>query len=82
MDKDTAEGRILEQPIVARYLRIHPTTWYGHICMRVELFGCREGGFSNFFLQVVISNLNPGITCLRPLIIIKLSDNFALKLHG
>ncbi|XP_068680517.1 uncharacterized protein, partial [Montipora foliosa] len=43
MNKDTAEGRILEQPIVARYLRIHPTTWYGHICMRVELFGCREG---------------------------------------
>ncbi|XP_029202215.2 uncharacterized protein LOC114966489 [Acropora millepora] len=43
MDKDTAEGRILDQPIMARYLRIHPTAWYGHICMRVELYGCREG---------------------------------------
>ena len=43
MDKDTAEGRILDQPIIARYLRIHPTAWYAHICMRVELFGCREG---------------------------------------
>lgn len=43
MDKDTAEGRILDRPIIARYLRIHPTAWYGHICMRVELYGCREG---------------------------------------
>lgn len=43
MDKDTAEGRILDQPIIARYLRIHPTAWYGHICMRVELYGCKEG---------------------------------------
>ena len=50
MDKDTAEGRILDQPIIARYLRIHPTAWYGHICMRVELYGCREGILSMIFL--------------------------------
>ena len=79
MDKDTAEGRILEQPIVARYLRTHPTAWYGHICMRVDLFGCREGVFSNFCLQLVKPNLNPSIACLRPLIVIKLSENFELK---
>ncbi|XP_022778337.1 uncharacterized protein LOC111319871 [Stylophora pistillata] len=42
-DRNTAEGRILDEPIIARYVRIHPMTWYGHICMRVELFGCREG---------------------------------------
>ena len=44
-DRNTAEGRILDQPIIARYIRIHPTAWHGHICMRVELFGCREGTF-------------------------------------
>ncbi|XP_078346313.1 uncharacterized protein LOC144631689 isoform X2 [Oculina patagonica] len=43
MDRNTAEGRILDQPIIARYIRIHPKTWSGHICMRVELFGCRKG---------------------------------------
>ncbi|KAL9955598.1 hypothetical protein ACROYT_G036941 [Oculina patagonica] len=43
MDKDTPAGRILDEPIIARYIRIHPKTWYAFICMRVELFGCREG---------------------------------------
>lgn len=42
-DRNTAEGRILDEPIIARYVRIHPMTWNGRICMRVELFGCREG---------------------------------------
>ncbi|KAL9955596.1 hypothetical protein ACROYT_G036938 [Oculina patagonica] len=42
-DTNTAEGRILNPPIIARYIRIHPKAWTGHICMRVELFGCREG---------------------------------------
>lgn len=49
MDRSTAEGRILDQPIIARYLRIHPTAWSGHICMRVELFGCREGSFDALY---------------------------------
>ena len=49
MDRSTAEGRILDQPIIARYLRIHPTAWNGHICMRVELFGCREGRFDALY---------------------------------
>ena len=43
MDRNTAEGRILDPPILARYFRINPTAWYGRLSMRVELFGCREG---------------------------------------
>ena len=31
------------RPFKARYVRIHPQTWYGHITMRVELYGCRLG---------------------------------------
>ena len=50
MDRNTAEGRILDQPIIARYIRVHPKTWYGHICMRIELFGCREGMFLSWIL--------------------------------
>ena len=27
-------------PIKARYIRIRPMEWHGHISMRVELYGC------------------------------------------
>ena len=53
MDRNTAEGRILDQPIIARYIRIHPKAWNGRICMRVELFGCREGTFVAFTLYSI-----------------------------
>lgn len=43
MDSNSMVGQILNPPIIARYIRIHPKAWYGHICMRVELFGCKEG---------------------------------------
>ncbi|CAB3983234.1 EGF-like repeat and discoidin I-like domain-containing 3 [Paramuricea clavata] len=33
----------LEPVIVARFIRIHPVTWKGHISMRVEFIGCFEG---------------------------------------
>ena len=33
----------LDEPIIARYIRIHPVTWYGHISMRFELYGCFSG---------------------------------------
>lgn len=44
-DRNTPHGHVLDQPIIARYIRIHPVAWYGYICMRVELFGCRKGIF-------------------------------------
>lgn len=44
-DRNTPHGHVLDQPIIARYIRIHPVAWYGYICMRVEPFGCRKGIF-------------------------------------
>ncbi|XP_078363993.1 polycystin family receptor for egg jelly-like [Oculina patagonica] len=32
----------LQPSIIARFIRIRPVTWYGHISMRVELYGCIE----------------------------------------
>ena len=26
-----------------RYVRITPETWFGHVCLRVELYGCDSG---------------------------------------
>lgn len=33
----------LEEPIIARYIRIHLVEWHGHISMRLELYGCYSG---------------------------------------
>ena len=35
----------LQPTIVARYIRVHPKTWYSHISMRMELLGCPFGKF-------------------------------------
>ncbi|XP_068726464.1 lactadherin-like [Montipora capricornis] len=37
----------LNPTIKARYIRVHPKTWYGYIAMRVELYGCRLGVLCN-----------------------------------
>ena len=33
----------LDKPILARYIRIHPVEWVGHISFRFELYGCYSG---------------------------------------
>lgn len=35
----------LRHPILGRYFRFHPITWYSWISMRVELYGCVVGEF-------------------------------------
>lgn len=42
-DRSTVVGHRLVKPIIAKYIRLRPVTWYGHISMRMELFGCTEG---------------------------------------
>lgn len=39
----------LDEPIIARYIRIHPVTWHGHISMRIELYGCFTGEIDEMF---------------------------------
>ena len=39
-DKDTINKHDLDHPFEARYVRIYPQTWYGHICLRWEIYGC------------------------------------------
>ena len=54
MDWETKEGRILNPPIIARYVRIHPKAWVGHISLRVELYGCREGRFAAILYLLLV----------------------------
>ena len=39
-DRNTIVYQTLSQPKTARYVRILPEAWYGHISMRMELYGC------------------------------------------
>ncbi|KAL9978622.1 hypothetical protein ACROYT_G016159 [Oculina patagonica] len=43
IDRNTPVYHSLHSPIQAKYLRFHPKTWTGHICMRAEVYGCQEG---------------------------------------
>ncbi|CAH3197941.1 unnamed protein product, partial [Porites evermanni] len=39
-DRNTVVLNVLHPSINARYIRVHPKTWQGHISMRMELLGC------------------------------------------
>ena len=39
-DRNSVIGNTLIQPIEARFIRIYPESWHGHMSMRMELYGC------------------------------------------
>ncbi|XP_020605733.1 lactadherin-like [Orbicella faveolata] len=39
-DQNNVVLNTLMEPIEARFIRLHPYAWYGHISMRMELYGC------------------------------------------
>ncbi|XP_066019015.1 uncharacterized protein [Pocillopora verrucosa] len=39
-DRETVVYHEIREPIRARYIRIRPVSWYRHISMRVEIYGC------------------------------------------
>ena len=41
-DRSSVERQEVKPVIVARFIRIQPRTWHGHISMRVEVHGCFE----------------------------------------
>ena len=42
-DRYQVVSHLLDKPIIARSIRIQPMTWYGHISMRAEFYGCAIG---------------------------------------
>ncbi|XP_071850611.1 lactadherin-like isoform X1 [Apostichopus japonicus] len=44
-DRHTVARRYLDRPIVARYVRLNPITYFGHITLRFDLLGCEAGIF-------------------------------------
>ena len=53
-DMSTVKRNNLTKPIVARYVRIHPTAWQTDVCLRTEFYGCQG--------RMILRNLQLSIT--------------------
>lgn len=55
-DRNTIVHHILEPAIYAKAIRILPATYYGHISMRMELYGCMNCKFimMNYAVRIEI----------------------------
>ena len=42
-DRNSIVAHVLRPGISARYIKIKPYTWFGHISMRFEVYGQRQG---------------------------------------
>jgi len=42
-DRNSIVKNVLSPAVTARYVRIHPLSWYRHISMRFEVYGCYIG---------------------------------------
>jgi len=47
-------GNIIDPPIIARFIKIHPKTWRSSIALRLELYGCKEGENCFYFSFILI----------------------------
>ena len=55
-DMLTVKRNNLTKPIVARYVRIHPTAWQTDVCLRAEFYGC-EGTTILRHLQLSVTRI-------------------------
>lgn len=55
-DMSKVKRNNLTKPIVARYVRIHPTAWQTDVCLRAEFYGC-EGTTILRHLQLSITRI-------------------------
>ena len=55
-DMSTVKRNNLTKPVVATYVRIHPTAWQTDVCLRAEFYGC-EGTTILRHLQLSITRI-------------------------
>lgn len=61
-DRNTLVSNTFTTPVYARLVRILPLTWYWHISLRLELYGCKEG--KSVLNRNLLANLSL-IKCVR-----------------
>jgi len=54
-DRHTVIGNVLEPPIIARYIRVLPQSWYGHMSMRLQFYGCTKGMCDKLFCSLLLA---------------------------
>ena len=64
-DKNTVVTNVLSPPITARYIRIHPQSWYNRISMRMELYGSARLQIPKGDVSVFILNSNHCDRCIQ-----------------
>ena len=40
-DKNTVVKHDFHRPIIAKYIKLYVMSWHSHICLRMELYGCK-----------------------------------------
>ena len=55
-DMSTVKRNNLTKPVVARYVRIHPTAWQTDVCLRAEFYGC-EGKTILRYLRLSLTRI-------------------------
>lgn len=56
-DQNSIKIQALTPPVYGRFIRIHPWSWYRHISMRVEFYGCKTGQLGDFFLYIFLKGV-------------------------
>ena len=53
-DQNTVVVNTLEYPIEARFIRLNPKQWFGHISLRMELYGCSLNSGLSLVLLILL----------------------------
>lgn len=62
-DQNSIKIQALSPPVYGRFIRIHPWSWYKHISMRVEFYGCKTGQLEDFTLRIYLKWSSLDIQC-------------------
>lgn len=87
-DRNTVVRHDLNPPITARFIRFQPVSWFAHISMRAELYGCLGGkkilfNYSSFlliFASKARDLLDPSVLCAK--VHLSMPKPLALSLYG
>ena len=60
-DYTSIVGRILDPPIIARFIKINVKTYNGYPSLRVELYGCTDGMQFLMFETINVPKLSPRV---------------------
>ena len=74
-DQNSIAKNAINPPILARYVKLNPRSWYRHISMRIEYYGCVAGKL--LLPPPFTFDQNPIVPCfLSPLVMLIVESLF------